>query len=588
NQALLLEEATLLCKQSALQAKDHHLQEEIYKSHYLLGRVFAFQGNSFKAAKHYLAAIIQIERILKTLAFDLSPSFLHSAWAVYEAMVVHCLQQSQTERAFSYLERARSVALSQYLRQASSQYDKQSEQGELDAHPELQANRTMALRIQYELREWQEKYHSYSALLTNIEPSISPLVRQEIIEAEIKHCETKISELFELYHLYQTQAAIPLSVRTKKTRADKIEPVEIPQLQQELTSDQLLLAYFLQKGELIIFAVTKEQFTVYEHPGGAKQLERLLPFLYAYLQPQGWASIEHPPQEGIRGLLKKLYDLLIAPIEAFLPPPEGHITIVPYGPLHKLPFHALYNERNFLIENFQISYLPASNLFRHFSTHKDAAFAFPSTKKSVIFGFSGHGHLHRCIDEAKTLAELLQGSCFIEQEATIAELIKQAPGSPLVHIATHGHARLDAPNFSSVRLADGYLNAIDAFSLDLRNCQLVTLSGCETGLSLSGGGDEQPGLGRAFLAAGARSMVISLWPVEDETTNTLMQAFYQNLLRGESKMQALRTAQRSLLHSGSPAYSHPYFWAAFRLVGDPGPLIFKQRASQAAKSLPQK
>ncbi|HET9999805.1 MAG TPA: tetratricopeptide repeat protein, partial [Ktedonobacteraceae bacterium] len=160
NQTPLLEQAALLCKQSALQAKDHHLQEEIYKSHYLLGRIFAFQGNSFKAAKHYLAAIIQIERILKNLAFDLSPSFLHSAWAVYEAMVVLCLQQSQRERAFSYLERARSVALSQYLRQASSQYDKQSEQDEIAVQPELQANKTTALRIQYELREWQEKYHS--------------------------------------------------------------------------------------------------------------------------------------------------------------------------------------------------------------------------------------------------------------------------------------------------------------------------------------------------------------------------------------------------------------------------------------------
>lgn len=574
NYTLLLEQAMLLCTQSALNAKDHHLQEEVYKSHYLLGRLFAFQGNSFKAAKHYIAAIIQIERILHTLAFDLSPSFLHSAWAVYEAMVVLCLQQAQAERAFSYLERARSVALSQYLTQASAQYNKLSQQDEIAAHPELQANKTTALRIQYELKEWQEKYHSYSALLVNFDPSVSSVVQQDIIQAEMKRCETKISELFELYHLYQSQPAIPLTTRSNKMGTNKIEQVEISPIQQKLTSDQLLLAYFLHKGTLIIFAVTKEQFTVYEHPGGATQLEQLLPFLYAYLQPHGWPNIDHPPQQGIQGLLKKLYDLLIAPVEAFLPPSAGHITIVPYGPLHKLPFHALYNGQNFLIENFQISYLPASNLFRHFSTQQEETPALSSQKSPVVFGFSGHGHLKRCIDEARSLTKILQGRCFLEKEASIIELVKQAPGSPLVHIATHGHARLDAPNFSSVRLADGYLNAIDAFSLDLRNCQLVTLSGCETGLSLSGGGDEQLGLGRAFLAAGARSMVISLWPVEDQATNELMQDFYQNMLKGESKMQALRTAQCSLLHSSLPAHSHPYFWAAFRLVGDPGPLIF--------------
>ncbi|MBV9709617.1 MAG: CHAT domain-containing protein, partial [Ktedonobacteraceae bacterium] len=155
--------------------------------------------------------------------------------------------------------------------------------------------------------------------------------------------------------------------------------------------------------------------------------------------------------------------------------------------------------------------------------------------------------------------------------------------SSIIHIATHGRARLDAPNFSSVLLADGQLNAIDAFSLDLQGCELVTLSGCETGLALSGGGDEQSGLGRAFLVAGARSLVISLWPVEDRSTNELMQAFYQGLLEGKSKMQALRAAQCSLLHSDSPALSHPYFWAAFRLLGDPAPLSSYQNSSERTK-----
>ncbi len=201
-------------------------------------------------------------------------------------------------------------------------------------------------------------------------------------------------------------------------------------------------------------------------------------------------------------------------------------------------------------------------------------------------GYSGNGYLQRCIDEAKTLAQILHGRCYLEQEATIARLVEQAPGSPIIHIATHGHARLDTPNFSSVVMADGQLNAIDIFNLDLRHCELATLSGCETGLSLSGGGDEQLGLGRAFLASGARSLMISLWPVEDQATNQLMQAFYQRLLRGESKMQALRAAQCSLLHSDVPAYRHPYYWAAFRLVGDPSPLFSSYSGiSLAAESI---
>ena len=167
---------------------------------------------------------------------------------------------------------------------------------------------------------------------------------------------------------------------------------------------------------------------------------------------------------------------------------------------------------------------------------------------------------------------MLGGQCYLEGNATIARLVEQAPGSPIIHLATHGKSRLDSPNFSFVQLADGQLSALDTFGLNLEGCELVTLSGCETGLGLSGGGDEQLGLARAFLAAGASSLVVSLWPVEDNATCELMQLFYRHLLKGESKVQALRAAQCSFLHRTPSSYTHPYFWAAFRLVGDIGPL----------------
>ena len=146
----------------------------------------------------------------------------------------------------------------------------------------------------------------------------------------------------------------------------------------------------------------------------------------------------------------------------------------------------------------------------------------------------------RALEEAKALAEMLKGECYLEEEATIARLNEQAAASSIIHLATHGQSRLDAPNFSFVLLADGQLNAIDAFHLDLRGCELVTLSGCETGLSLSGGGDEQLGLGRAFLAAGASSLVMSLWPVEDNATSELINCFIANFSMGIPKSRHCR------------------------------------------------
>src|SRR5262249_28860364 len=114
-QTKLLQEAVMLCKQIVDQARQHNLQEQVYKSLHLLGRLATLRGKPGNAARYYQAAIVQIELILDNLVYDLSPSFLYSTWTVYEDMIALCLQQEHVEQALSYLERARSSSLRQYL-----------------------------------------------------------------------------------------------------------------------------------------------------------------------------------------------------------------------------------------------------------------------------------------------------------------------------------------------------------------------------------------------------------------------------------------------------------------------------------------
>lgn len=568
-QAAFLREAEQICRKTILQARQHNLQEEIYKSHYLLGQVYAIEENLSRAAKHYGAAIMQIERILDNLIYDLSPSFLHTAWSVYDDMIALCLRQSQVEQAFCYLEQARSIALRQHLNYAPA--------GKLKLDAQTHATSASVLRTQRDLRDWQEEHRRYSMLLADIDTSLSPTLDRNIIQAELKRCEMKLNELFERLYLYEA-ATLPQSFFVKKNRvpdnADfKIRRIQLEQVQQYLSSDHLLLAYYLHKNKLIIFAITSDQVIMHEQPEGVEQLEYLLPLFHAHLRPASWPDPAAPPQQTIRRLLKKLYDLLIAPVASLLPAQSGSLTIVPYGSLHKLPFHALYDGSHFLVEDFQVNYLPTSSLLLHLANTNQQAENGAATNPPLVFGYSEKGHLQRVLDEAQSIASLLEANCYLEKEATIERLIQQASGCPVIHLATHGKSRLDAPNFSFVRLADGQLNALDAFRINLKGCELVTLSGCETGLALSGGGDEQLGLGRAFLAAGATSLVMSLWPVEDNATNILMKLFYQQLLEGKSKVEALRTAQGTLLQRHESA--HPYFWAAFRLVGDGSPLKYR-------------
>jgi len=563
-----LQEAVQLCKHLAKIAHKHNLQEATYKSYYFLGRIASFQGNVRQTGRYYRAAIAQIELILDDLLYDLSPAFLRTTWAVYVDMIAFCLEQGHVERAFTYLEQARSMALRQYLsplRETKEQYN---------GDASVSIMRLTRLRIQGELKNWQDSYRHYSTLLSHFDPSVSMSVNRETIKAELRRCESNISELFERLSLYQEEW--PLSMHTSRgTKRPERRHVDLAQLRQNLAEHQTVLAYFLHKQQLIIFAMNAQTLICHEIPDGGEQLEGVLPFLHARIQ-MGLPLHEQPSQQQIiRKLLQKLYTLLIAPVHALLPEPSGLLTIVPYGPLHSLPFHALFDGARFLIEDFQIHYLPASTMlsFSHAPDH--ASETCDESRRSnfpLLFGYSGDGQLPHALEEAKLLTDILQGTCYLEKDATITRLEQEAPGSSLIHIATHGENRLDAPNFSSVLLADGKLNAIDAFNLNLRDCELVTLSGCETGLSLIGGGDEQLGLGRAFLAAGAKTLVMSLWPVEDKRTCELMEIFYRNLLQGASKVQALRLAQCEFLSRSESAYAHPYFWAAFRLVGDIHPL----------------
>jgi len=131
-----------------------------------------------------------------------------------------------------------------------------------------------------------------------------------------------------------------------------------------------------------------------------------------------------------------------------------------------------------------------------------------------------------------------------------------------VHVATHATFRQDNPMFSSFKLSDGYVTALDLFSM---NCQtnLVTLSSCKSGLSEVSGGDDLLGLMRGFLYAGARSLILSLWSVSDESTVMLMTEFYKQWQSGSSKTRSLQSAMRSV----RAAYPNPFFWAPFILVG---------------------
>jgi CHAT domain-containing protein len=165
--------------------------------------------------------------------------------------------------------------------------------------------------------------------------------------------------------------------------------------------------------------------------------------------------------------------------------------------------------------------------------------------------------------EAKAVARHLPGAEVLNDgQATTHALQSASSGCDVLHLACHGLFRSDNPMFSSLKLHDGWVTAADVMRLDLGGA-LVTLSACESGRNEVFAGDELIGLTRAFLGVGASTLVVSLWVVQDETTASLMEKYYERLGAGAGAAEALRAAQLEI----KDERPHPYYWAPFVLVG---------------------
>jgi CHAT domain-containing protein len=179
--------------------------------------------------------------------------------------------------------------------------------------------------------------------------------------------------------------------------------------------------------------------------------------------------------------------------------------------------------------------------------------------------------------EASTIAAELGGRALSGSAATEGEVIRRLPTAPIVHLATHGFAysAITETRNSFVALGpdsthDGLLTVgelLEDPAIRLR-AELVVLSACQTGLGSLSQAEGTVGLQRAFLAKGARSVLVSLWNVSDEATAALMQVFYRHWLRDRdhpSKAESLRRSQEEIRHTRG--WEAPRYWAAFQLVG---------------------
>jgi CHAT domain-containing protein len=253
--------------------------------------------------------------------------------------------------------------------------------------------------------------------------------------------------------------------------------------------------------------------------------------------------------------LRELYRLLIAPLASKL---RGRrLVVVPHGALHCLPFHALVDGDEYLIDRFTVAYAPSARIHAMCDRRRGN-----SAGPSLLLGVQDKRApwIRR---EVNAVASVVPDPQILLGSRATSDVLRNIGGSSrLIHIATHGFFRRDNPMFSSVRLADTYLNIYDLYELRLP-VELLALSGCGTGLSVVTAGDELLGLIRGLLFSGPESLLLTLWNVNDRTTAQFMASFYSRLRVHSDKGLALRDAMLELRKT----HPHPFYWAPFVLVG---------------------
>ena len=266
--------------------------------------------------------------------------------------------------------------------------------------------------------------------------------------------------------------------------------------------------------------------------------------------------------------LQALYRTVWAPL---LPLLQGctRAVVVPHRQLHYLPFGALHDGSQWLLEQMDIELAPSAAVWLAGARARRAGQKAESAVVPARLLALGHSvaKLPHVTAELKAVAAAYgeRALCLHDGAATAQALREgvQGPDAPdVLHLACHGEFRADSPAFSALRLADGPLSLHDLSHLQM-DTRLVVLSACETGQSRLAPGDELLGLVRGFMLAGARQVLATLWAVDDEATAQLMGAFHERLARGERASAALRGAQRQLAAQGL----HPFFWAAWALHG---------------------
>lgn len=514
-----------------IEAKRKHIDDFVWKAETAIAKTHIKESRVKNAEDALQRALTFIQELPPGLSSQSSSTGLSTEMGVqevYEQMVTALLLQNNHEQAWDFSEQAKLRQMVDSLGFLNLPYSKRQSVELIGELKELK-NQILnhKVKLDEELRKRADAFNKW--------------------QLENKSLRARYKQKLDLLEKSDINASAFLKTKTANLR----------QVRKKIAPQQGLISYFVLADELLIFLLSKDRFILKRVKLERETLKRKLADFSTIM--------EH--YSAIHFMANNLYELLIKPLEPDLVGLTS-LGLSPHRHLHQLAFTSLYDGKQYLLERFDLFFLetlssvlkiPRQPHIWSGAKTRIMAFADPVLvdKEKLPFARREVEAFSRYFNKVDS---------FVGENAKKSKLQNLKNAYDVLHIASHGHFVENAPQLSSLHFSgptnESKLQTQEVFSLK-KVPYLVTLSACESGLKSLNQGEPTIGLERAFFYAGARSLVSSLWRIDDVASAVVMKRFYRYLAEGFPLSKALQRSQLQV----KEYFEHPAYWASFKLSG---------------------
>jgi CHAT domain-containing protein/Tfp pilus assembly protein PilF len=532
------------------------------ESYYLLAKMYDEKGFNEAAESYYKSATNLIEDVSRPLfeKNDIQISYFSSKREVYNSFAEYYLNQNKFKEAFELIDKSRSRNTVQNLNNIKL-YGLIKEQSKLDKIYEYEWILHSGIYDDAETDSVKRKYRELKETLTSEQPALKRYLNFD--------------------------SFVTLTV-----------------LQESLKDNENFLSFYSTENNTHIFLITNNEFRHFEINAGKKEIADFLKNISPYFTTDDSFASTYYNQDLFSFNAEASYNFYETFLKKALSEiPEGvKIIVSPSSELITLPFDLLvssynneesaydYTNKDYLINHYNFSYIPSAAVLLHqkkndsYNSNKILLIGNPvidnnekvfAERRELLEESTGLPRnialfpLKYSEEEIESISKLINADkILIGSEATETGFKENSELAKVIHLSTHSYLFNKQPvvffSNSNDKKNDGYLEAGEIVQLKL-NSDLVVLSSCKSGLGTVDASEGIIGMTKAFFEAGVKSVVVSLWEVNDKYTSKFMTLFYDKLSEGYDKDEAMRLAKIDFIKNYSP---NPYFWSAFILAGN--------------------